>query len=106
VGDGKLFTYKYDKNGNRIWADDGNIRYEYAYDGLGRLTGISHSNSGGSFGESGYVLDELDRLTTETKGITQIRDIAYDKTDQVTGVSGSNSEAYAASPCQNGKIVR
>jgi RHS repeat-associated protein len=40
-------------------------------------------------------LDELNRLTTETKGITQIRDIAYDKTDQVTGVSGSNNEAYA-----------
>jgi hypothetical protein len=42
-----------------------------------------------------YELDRLNRLKTQTKQNTGARTIEYDKTDQVIGVSGSNSEGYS-----------
>jgi RHS repeat-associated protein len=50
-----------------------------------KLTGILASDI--------YGLDDLSRLTTETKN-GQGRTIEYDNTDQVTTVTGSNSEGY------------
>jgi uncharacterized protein RhaS with RHS repeats len=194
VGDGQTFTYTYDKNGNRLTAEDGSIEYEYSYDktdllervdriqtskptvsfiydydnvgnltqteelvgtalkattayeydsrnlntkitqtipGLaekvvkftydlagsntkieryldnllkltttnafdphGRLVGIKQENIAGTvISNDVYVLDDLDRLTTETKDGAP-RTIGYDNTDQVTTVTGSNSEGY------------
>jgi RHS repeat-associated protein len=64
-----------------------------AFDPFGRLTGIEQKNGGGIIAESSYDLDALSRLRSETKdGLN--RAIGYDDTDQVVGVSGSNSEGY------------
>jgi YD repeat-containing protein len=200
---GKTFSYSYDKNGNRLTADDGNIRYEYGYDntdlletvdrisdanpndkltfqytydeignltrteekvgasvnattiyeyddprylntkitqfgaGLankkveftydstgsntkieryldqvlkvsttnaydphGRLTGIAQvkgitptNPTGTPISDDAYVLDNLNRLQTQTKG-GQVKEIGYDKTDQVQTVTGGAGEAY------------
>jgi hypothetical protein len=64
-----------------------------AYDTYGRLTGISHVNGAGVVASSSYVIDALDRLTSETVD-GQSRTIGYDSIDQVATVTGSNSEAY------------
>jgi RHS repeat-associated protein len=64
-----------------------------AYDVYGRLTGIEHHRGGVTLGSSSYVIDDLDRLQSETKD-SQSRTIGYDSIDQVATVTGSNSEAY------------
>jgi RHS repeat-associated protein len=64
-----------------------------AYDVYGRLTGISHVNGAGVVASSSYVIDDLDRLTSETID-GQSRTIGYDSIDQVATVTGSNTEAY------------
>ena len=64
-----------------------------AFDVYGRLTGIEHHRGGVTLGSSSYIIDDLDRLKTETKdGLS--RTIGYDSIDQVATVTGSNSEAY------------
>jgi hypothetical protein len=71
-----------------------NVTTTNAFDAFGRLTGITQSNSSGVISTNSYVLDDLNRLETETKdGVG--RAIGYDDTDQVIGVSGSNSEVYS-----------
>jgi RHS repeat-associated protein len=66
-----------------------------AFDADGRLTGIAQENSAGVFSNDVYELDLVDRLKTEAETVDgQIRSIDYDNTDQVTTVSGSNSEGY------------
>jgi RHS repeat-associated protein len=64
-----------------------------AFDPFGRLTGIEQKNGGGVIASSSYDLDALSRLRAETKNGLN-RAIGYDDTDQVIGVSGSNSEGY------------
>jgi RHS repeat-associated protein len=64
-----------------------------AFDVYGRLTGITQTNGTGVFSADSYVLDNLDRLKTETKD-GQSRSIGYDSIDQVKTVTGSNNEAY------------
>jgi hypothetical protein len=64
-----------------------------AYDGYGRLTGITQANGTGVISSNSYVLDDLDRLRTETVD-GRMRTIGYDSIDQVATVTGSNSEAY------------
>jgi RHS repeat-associated protein len=64
-----------------------------AFDTHGRLTGIEQQNTTGVIASDSYVLDELDRLTAQTKD-GQARSIVYDNTDQVKTVTGSNSEGY------------
>jgi RHS repeat-associated protein len=71
------------------------VKTTNAYDTHGRLTGITHTDStGGTIASDSYGLDDLSRLTTETKD-GQARTIAYDNTDQVKTVTGSNSEGYS-----------
>jgi RHS repeat-associated protein len=66
-----------------------------AFDLHGRLVGIKQENSAGTvIGNDVYELDILDRLQTETKQDSGARSIGYDHTDQVTTVTGSNSEGY------------
>jgi YD repeat-containing protein len=63
LGNGKSFTYTYDKNSNLLSADDGNIRYDYSYDHtdlLERVDRISGTNPIVSFK---YDYDEIGNLT-------------------------------------------
>jgi RHS repeat-associated protein len=70
------------------------VKTTNAYDGFGRLTGITQTNGANvTIGTSSYIIDDLDRLKTETVD-GQIRTIGYDSIDQVKTVTGSNSEAY------------
>jgi RHS repeat-associated protein len=75
---------------------DGLLKVETtnAYDDYGRLTGIEHRNGANVvIGSSSYIIDDLDRLKTETVD-AQSRTIGYDSIDQVKTVTGSNNEAY------------
>ena len=79
-----------------MWDVDGLLKVQTtnAYDTHGRLTGIEHKDGGGVvIATASYVLDDLNRLTTETLDGAP-RTIGYDGTDQVKTVTGSNSEAY------------
>jgi RHS repeat-associated protein len=70
------------------------VKTTNGYDGFGRLTGITQTNGAAvTIGTSSYIIDDLDRLKTETVD-GQIRTIGYDSIDQVKTVTGSNNEAY------------
>jgi RHS repeat-associated protein len=71
------------------------VKTTNAYDTHGRLTGIEHKNSSNAvIATDSYVLDDLDRVKTQTLNGAPST-IEYDKTDQVTTVTGSNTEGYA-----------
>jgi RHS repeat-associated protein len=76
------------------------VTTDNAYDIYGRLTGIAHvkgitptNPTGTPISDDVYVLDNLNRLQTQTKG-GQVKEIRYDKTDQVQTVTGGAGEAY------------
>jgi hypothetical protein len=69
VGGGKLFTYKYDKNGNRIWADDGNIRYEYDYDKTDLVEQVDRIQTGKPTVTYQYGYDNVGNLIGATESI-------------------------------------
>jgi RHS repeat-associated protein len=78
-GTSKQFTYTYDRNSNRLSADDGSIKYNYAYDNTDLLTQvdrISGTNPSISFQ---YEYDKVGNLT---------------KADELTGATVSASTAY------------
>jgi RHS repeat-associated protein len=91
------FTYDPTGLNTRVERDvDGllKVKTTNAYDLYGRLTGIEHRDGANVIiGSSSYLIDNLDRLKTETVD-GQIRTIGYDSIDQVKTVTGSNSEAY------------
>ena len=71
------------------------VKTTNAYDVHGRLTGIEHRNSSNAvIANDIYVLDDLDRVRTQTLNGAP-RTIGYDDTDQVVSVAGSNPEGYA-----------
>jgi RHS repeat-associated protein len=72
-----------------------------AYDAYGRLFEIEQTDSSGVvIAHSLYGFDNLSRLISETKdGVNRLVD--YDKIDQVTAVTGSNTEAYSYDPNGN-----
>ena len=76
------------------------VTTDNAYDIYGRLTGIAQvkgitptNPTGTPISDDVYVLDNLNRLQTQTKG-GQVKEIGYDKTDQVQTVTGGAGEAY------------
>jgi hypothetical protein len=78
------------------------VTTDNAYDIYGRLTGIAQvkgitptNPTGTPISDDVYVLDNLNRLQTQTKG-GQVKEIGYDKTDQVQTVTGGAGEAYNA----------
>jgi RHS repeat-associated protein len=77
------------------------VTTDNAYDIYGRLTGIAQvrgitptNPTGTTISNDSYVLDGLNRLQTQTKG-GQVKEIGYDKTDQVQTVTGGAGEAYS-----------
>ncbi len=80
------FTYAPTGLNTRVERDvDGllKVKTTNAYDLYGRLTGIEHRDSANVIiGKSSYIIDNLDRLQTETVD-GQIRTIGYDSIDQV-----------------------
>jgi RHS repeat-associated protein len=100
----KEVRFTYDPAGLNTIVDryvDGllKVKTTNSYDAYGRLTGIKdEKNNAGTFTTIAnriYDLDILSRLNTETETVDdRIRAIDYDNTDQVTTVSGSNSEGY------------
>ena len=73
VGD---FTY--DKNGNRIFEDDGTVSKNYSYDYANRLVGFSNLLTGAS---ANYAYDALGRRiqkTVVTGGMTNTTQFVYD----------------------------
>jgi RHS repeat-associated protein len=70
------------------------VKTTNAYDTHGRLTGIEHKDgSGAVIANDIYVLDDLDRVKTQTLNGAPST-IGYDNTDQVLSVTGSNTEGY------------
>ena len=70
------------------------VKTTNAYDTHGRLTGIEHKDSSGAvIATDSYVLDDLDRVKTQTLNGAPST-IGYDNTDQVLSVTGSNTEGY------------
>jgi YD repeat-containing protein len=62
VGNGKSFTYTYDKNGNRLTADDGAIHYDYSYDHTDLLARVDRIQTGNSTVSFKYDYDEIGNL--------------------------------------------
>jgi RHS repeat-associated protein len=83
VGDGRTFTYAYDRNSNLTSTQDGNIRYEYAYDNtdlLEKVDRISGTNPKVTFK---YTYDEIGNLTIAEELIANVlkATTSYEYTD-------------------------
>jgi RHS repeat-associated protein len=101
----KAVKFTYNTKGENIKIErylDGLLKVttDNAYDIYGRLTGIAQvkgitptNPTGTPISDDVYVLDNLNRLQTQTKG-GQVKEIGYDKTDQVQTVTGAAGEAY------------
>ena len=63
VGGSRVFTYTYDKNSNLLSADDGNIRYEYAYDQTDLVEGVDRLQAGKPKVSFEYKYDNVGNLT-------------------------------------------
>jgi YD repeat-containing protein len=63
VGGSRVFTYTYDKNSNLLSADDGNIRYEYAYDRTDLVEKVDRIQAGNPVVSFKYTYDEIGNLT-------------------------------------------
>jgi RHS repeat-associated protein len=63
VGGSRVFTYTYDKNSNLLSADDGNIRYEYAYDQTDLVEKVDRIQAGKSKVSFEYEYDNVGNLT-------------------------------------------
>jgi uncharacterized protein RhaS with RHS repeats len=67
----------------------------HTYDTYGRLVEIKQSKGTLIIADRVYGFDNLSRLISETNLDGVNRTIGYDKIDQVTAVTGSNTEAYS-----------
>ncbi len=72
VGDGKTFTYTYDKNSNLTSAQDGNIRYEYSYDYTDLLETVDRKQTGKPTVSFEYLYDNVGNLTQAKELIDSI----------------------------------
>ena len=63
VGGNKSFTYTYDKNGNRLTADDGKIRYDYRYDQTDLREQVDRVQTGKPKVSFKYTYDDVGNLT-------------------------------------------
>jgi YD repeat-containing protein len=61
----------------------------YSYDGIGRLTGLTHTPTGGSNIGYSWTYDAASRITGMTTPDGTTNSIGYDATDQLTGVDYS-----------------
>jgi RHS repeat-associated protein len=78
-GTGKQFTYTYDRNSNRLSADDGSIKYNYAYDNTDLLTQVDRISGTNPTISFQYEYDKVGNLT---------------KADELTGATVNASTAY------------
>jgi hypothetical protein len=69
VGDGQTFTYTYDKNGNRLTADDGNIQYVYSYDDTDLLATVDRIQTLNPTVSFKYEYDDIGNLTQATEWV-------------------------------------
>jgi RHS repeat-associated protein len=72
VDNGKTFTYTYDKNGNRLTADDGSIHYDYSYDDTDLLERVDRIQTGNSTVSFKYDYDEIGNLTKAEELIANV----------------------------------
>jgi RHS repeat-associated protein len=69
LGGNRVFTYTYDKNSNLLSADDGKIRYEYAYDQTDLLEGVDRAQAGKPTVSFDYDYDNVGNLTSAEESI-------------------------------------
>jgi YD repeat-containing protein len=72
VGDGKLFTYIYDKNSNLTSANDGGIRYVYGYDYTDLLEKVDRISTATPTVSFEYEYDEIGNLTLADELIANV----------------------------------
>ncbi|MEN6407240.1 MAG: RHS repeat-associated core domain-containing protein [Thermoguttaceae bacterium] len=99
------FVYNADGSTQSItrYSDDGTTTVatsnNYTYDGIGRLTSLTHTPTGGTAITYGWTYDAASRVTGMTNSAhadETINNATYDVYDQLTGVdySGLNDEGY------------
>jgi YD repeat-containing protein len=69
VNGGKTFTYTYDKNSNRITANDGSIEYDYSYDKTDLLTQVDRLSNSSPTVSFKYDYDNIGNLTQTDESI-------------------------------------
>jgi RHS repeat-associated protein len=69
VNGGKTFTYTYDRNGNILIADDGNIKYEYSYDKTDLVERVNRVKGNEPVVSFAYEYDPVGNLTTVDESV-------------------------------------
>lgn len=83
--DGTVRVSKFDSQNRKISEKIGTLSYDYVYDAVGRLT-----KSSSQAGESTYIYDLKDRLTSSTDPNTNNVKYSYDNQDNIAKIKYPN----------------